>query len=90
MSKTKLNSYKIKYERTIMQRNFLLSFFDAPDKYEEKLVNNFWLVKQYSRTKNAWHVAIFEYDKFMNRRKFNTYRGSFIKNPRGNSESEAK
>lgn len=58
---------KIRNQR---RQKFLLSFFDK-DKYTEKEVNGFMLVKSYNADYKHWQVAIFEKDSFKKYKEFN-------------------
>ena len=40
------------------RQNFLLTFFDE-DKYCEKEINGFWLVKNWNGDKKIWQVSIY-------------------------------
>ena len=51
------------------QQEFLLSFFDT-NGYQEKLVNNFWLVKQWNGNNQRWQVAIFTKESFEKYKKY--------------------
>lgn len=42
-----------------IRRDFLLSFFDEESKYQEKEVNGFYLIKQFSKKLMNWEVAIY-------------------------------
>lgn len=61
MSKSK------KYYRETRQE-FLLSFFeeDLEDRYSEKQVNGFWLIKQWNGDKKYWQVAIYSQESYDN------------------------
>jgi|694.fasta_scaffold00232_29 hypothetical protein len=61
------------YSRSFLNSQFLLSFFSKPDKFEEKKVNDFWLIKQFDRTVNAWNVAIYTEEKYLKRKKHKEY-----------------
>lgn len=70
-------------------KKFLLSFFSEGNVYEEKEVNGFHLVKQFSKRFNEWNVAIFSKESFL-KRKNNYMRFKKTFTSRGNSESEIK
>ena len=54
-------------ERTKNERKlFLLSFFNDKQEYEEKKVNNHWLVKQQNGKTKEWSVAIYSEESFKN------------------------
>ena len=53
-----------KYYRETRQE-FLLSFFEE-DKYSEKQVNGFWLIKQWNGDKKYWQVAIYSEEAYRN------------------------
>lgn len=47
------------------KQKFLLTFFNE-DKYQEKEVNGFWLIKQWNKDKGKWQVAIYSKEKYQN------------------------
>ena len=47
------------------QQEFLLTFFDE-DKYQEKEVNGFWLIKQWNGDREKWQVAIYSKKSYLN------------------------
>lgn len=57
---------KIREQR---KQRFLLTFFDE-DKYTEKEVNGFILVKSFNSDYGHWQVAIFEKDNFKKYKNF--------------------
>ena len=54
-----------KQKKRDMKIKFLLSFFDK-DKYQEKEVNGFWLIKQFNSNNGKWQVAIYSQESFKN------------------------
>lgn len=77
--------------RTETQRNFLLSFFNPDDRYTEKQINDFWLIKQFSKFLNNWCVAIYTNESYLKRKNHNiNFCKSCFDKPRGNSGSEDK
>lgn len=48
------------------RKDFLLSFFSKPDKFEHKEVNGFVLVKHYNGQLKNWYVDIYTPDTFQN------------------------
>lgn len=78
-----------KNNRSDTTRKFLLSFFSSEEKYDEKEVNGYFLVKQFSNF--MWSVAVFTRDSFMKRQKHKKdFSSTFRKKTRGNSKSEYK
>lgn len=64
-----------KQKREQTRRDFLLSFFsDQPlsgeEHYEEKQVNDFWLIKQWDGVQERWQVAIFSQESFDRRKEY--------------------
>lgn len=65
-----------KVKREILKRQnmtrhaFLLTFFDKPDKYEEKQVNGFMLIRQFNAGNGNWEVAIYSMDAYLNKQKY--------------------
>jgi len=47
-----------------IRRSFLLTFFDSSNKYQEKEVNGFILVKQFNQILSGWEVAIYTREAF--------------------------
>lgn len=50
---------------------FLMTFFNKPDKYEEKEVNGFILIKQFNGDTQVWQVAIYTKEAFKKRQDYN-------------------
>jgi hypothetical protein len=46
------------------RHEFLLTFFDKPDKYEAKEINGFILVRYFSKVTNLWEVSIYTKEKW--------------------------
>jgi hypothetical protein len=59
-----------KQQRNRQRHEFLLTFFDLPHKYEEKQINNWWLIRQFNASSNppAWEVAIYPKDHFISKK----------------------
>lgn len=57
------------YKRNKTNRDFLLSFFDKPDEYQVKEINEFYLIKQFSKRLQDWTVALFSKEAFKNKKK---------------------
>lgn len=55
---------KTKKEYNLIRQNFLLSFFDDEDKYAEKEVHGFWLVKHWNKDTHRWQIAIYTQESF--------------------------
>jgi hypothetical protein len=47
------------------RHQFLLSFFTG-DKYEEKNINGFWLVKHFDGNTKKWTVNVYSEENFVN------------------------
>ena len=55
------------------RQNFLLTFFDE-DKYCEKEINGFWLVKNWNGNKKIWQVSIYTKESLeKNKRAFSLF-----------------
>jgi len=55
---------------------FLLSFFTGEDKYTEKEVNGWWLIKNYNGATKKWQVSVYpaeSYRRFKDSQKCLTY-----------------
>lgn len=61
---TSYNKNKRKGEQVETRHNFYLSFFDKSRGYEEKLVNGFWLVKQWNPERNQPQVSLYSQKSF--------------------------
>ncbi len=59
-----------KQQRNRQRHEFLLTFFDLPNQYEEKEVNGYILVRQInsSVTPPVWEVAIYPKDHFISKK----------------------
>ena len=57
-------------------QKFLLSFFSEAKRYEEKEVNEFWLVKRWHPEKDKCDVAIYNRENFEN---YKEYQEGFLK-----------
>ncbi len=85
----KNNMNNSSYRRNKTTRDFLLSFFTPEERYSEKEVNGFILIKQFSNF--VWNVAIFSKNAYLKRKKHqNDFSNVFKTKTRGNSESEYK
>lgn len=47
-----------------IRRDFLLSFFDKENKYQEKEINGFFIIKQFSNKLMNWEVAIYTKESY--------------------------
>ena len=65
---------KEKYNNS--RHNFLLSFFED-NGYEEKEVNDFWLIKQWNGHTQKWQVAIFTKESFKRYKEFGNKQKEF-------------
>lgn len=59
-----MDSIKKKTKKKI--KDFLLSFFDEPDKFEYKTINGRVLVKHYNGQLKCWGVDIYTPETFQN------------------------
>ena len=59
MNKEKIRANNVK-------RRFLLTFFSPEDKYEEREINGFWLIKSYDRKRDRWQVGIYTQESYFN------------------------
>lgn len=68
-----------------IRQRFLLSFFDDENRYEEKIINGFYLIKQFNRNVLDWEVAIYTEDSYRKKLKHKEkVRNLLI--PRGNKQ----
>ena len=51
-----------------IRHQFLLTFFDPANKYQEKEVNGFHLIKQLNSHSLAWEVAIYAKEAYLKRK----------------------
>lgn len=56
------NKKKNKYNRI----NFLKTFFEEEEGYEEKKVNGFWLIKCWDGNYKQWRVNIYDKESYKN------------------------
>ena len=56
--------------RTSTMREFLLSFFDADSTYDEKLINGFYLIKQFQKKIDLWVVAIYSKEAYEKKKQY--------------------
>lgn len=64
-----LNKSEKKQKTYNRQQEFLLTFF-VGDKYQEKEINGFWLVKMWNGDNEKWQVAIYTQESFENYKKY--------------------
>lgn len=53
------------------RQEFLLRFFDNANKYEEKEINGFMLIKQFNSKSLKWEVAIYTQKSYLKRKSHN-------------------
>lgn len=68
-----------------IRRSFLLSFFDSTNQYQEKQINGFVLIKQFSQVLDDWEVAIYTKEAFQ-KRQAHKQRITRLLEPRGNKQ----
>jgi hypothetical protein len=51
-------------------KKFLMSFFTNKEGYEEKKVNNHWLIKQWDGNHDKWVVFLYPEDSYRNYKAF--------------------
>jgi len=56
--------------RNLVKQNFLHTFFEKKEGYQEKEVNGFILINQFDKNTGKWEVAIFSKESFKNRKNF--------------------
>lgn len=56
-------------KRKNIEREFRLSFFESDSGYSVKEINEFYLIKQFSKRLQDWTVALFSKEAFINRKK---------------------
>jgi len=47
-------------------KKFLMSFFENKEGYEEKKVNNHWLIKQWDGNNKIWTVFLYPEESYQN------------------------
>jgi hypothetical protein len=57
-------------KRNRIKHEFLLTFFDKKSSYAEKLVNGFYLVKQFRKELSLWEVAIYTKEAFFKKKAY--------------------
>ena len=72
-----------------IRHQFLLTFFDPEERYQEKEVNGFFLVKQFNKLQMTWEVAIYTKESFQ-KRKDHQSKVKNLLNSRGNKQSDSK
>lgn len=72
-----------------IRHRFLLTFFDPDEKYQEKEINGFHLIKQFNSRYLTWEVAIYTKEAYL-KRKVHQNRVSELLVSRRNSSSETK
>ena len=68
--KQKLQWETIKMKTNDHKQNFLLTFFNNEIKYEEKEVNNYWLIKSINGKTEQAYVAIYTQESFKRYKKY--------------------
>jgi len=58
-------------KRVKQRQEFLLTFFDKKQEYQEKEVNGFWLIKHYNGATKNWQTDIFPKESYQNYKKSN-------------------
>ena len=53
--------------RNNIRHQFLLTFFDVANCYQEKDVNGFFLIKQFNKLNMVWEVAIYTKESYQKR-----------------------
>ena len=57
------------YEK--IRQEFLLSFFNSANEYEEKEINGYILIKQFNAKSLKWEVAIYTQKSYQKRKNYN-------------------
>jgi len=52
-------------------KQFLMRFFGNEEKYEEREVNGFWLIKHFDGNLKVWTVSLFPADSYANYKRAN-------------------
>ena len=68
-----------------IRQMFLLSFFDKENRYEEKEINGFMLIKQFNARQLAWEVAIYTRESYQKKQAHKDKISKLIE-PRGNKQ----
>jgi hypothetical protein len=61
---------KNKLIRDHTKQDFLLTFFDKENRYEEKEVNGYWLIRQFNSETGNWQVAIYTPESYKRRKEW--------------------
>lgn len=67
-----------------IRQQFLLSFFDSRNEYQEKEINGFHLIKQFSKKVMNWEVAIYTKSSYEKKKSHKDQIVNFL--PRGNKQ----
>ena len=68
-----------------IRHQFLLTFFDPANEYQEKEINGFHLIKQFNSRYLAWEVAIYTQDAYLKRKSYQNRVSDLLK-PRRNKQ----
>lgn len=60
----------VKQQANKTKQAFLRTFFSPSPRYEEKIVNGFYLVKQWDGNNHDWIIAVYTEESFRNRKSF--------------------
>ena len=61
---------KTKKDRNEARRQFLITFFDKEEDYDEKYIHGFWLIKSWNGGTKKWQVAIYPEESYRNYKMF--------------------
>lgn len=71
MNENKKKKIEEKKEKDNTRRSFLLTFFNQEiEHYEEKEINNYWLIKQWNGDTKRWQVAIYTKESYNNYKQY--------------------
>lgn len=65
-----------------IRRDFLLSFFDNGNEYQEKAINGFYLIKQFNSMLLDWEVAVYTKSSYSKRKSHKTRIHNLLKSRR--------
>jgi len=71
--------------RNKIRQQFLLTFFDAENCYQEKEINDFYLIKQFDQIHMVWEVAIYTKESYQKKQAHKNKVRELL-TPRGNKQ----
>ena len=81
-----LNYTPNKSRKTDARRNFLLSFFSKPDKFDSKEVNGFILNRYFDTSNKRWGVMVFTQESWKKAQDYLQHKDTPIKSPQNRTK----